>query len=457
MRGSTITDRTMKKTCIIGSGITALTRAWKLKQQGHDCVVLEYSEAIGGAIQSFRQDGYLAEEGPNSIQVNSEEVDAFLKSVPGLCERELKASAEANKRYIVRGGKLHVVPMGPLSAITTPLWSLAGKLRALKEPFIGPIDTGEEESAADFVRRRLGDELYKYAINPLIGGIYAGNPEALSLRYAFPKLYALEQNHGGMIRGVIAKMCAARKSDAPKFNKRIITFKDGLHELPKLLAEALGDSVQTGISLVSIAQEGSKWAVEWNREKHKYDEVVLTIPSHSLGKLPFNQYIQSSFKPLEQIDYPPVSVLSLSYKRSDIEHPLDGFGALVPECESRSILGVLFPSSIFKGRAPNNEALLTVFIGGERQPELAVSNTEQVKKTAISELTQLLGISGQPTFYHHQHWPLAIPQYKLGYDKILKQIDAIECTYPGLQLRGNYRDGISLSDCIEAALKNKEV
>lgn len=443
----------MSKTCIIGSGITALARAWRLKQQGQDCVVLESSDKVGGAIQSFRDGSYLAEEGPNSIQVNSAEVDTFLKSVPGLAERELKASVEANKRYIVRGGKPHAVPMGPLSAITTPLWSFAGKLRVLKEPFISPIEPETEESAADFVRRRLGNELYEYAINPLIGGIYAGNPEALSLRYAFPKLYALEQNHGGMIRGAIAKMRAAKKSDTPKFDKRIISFKDGLHELPKILAEALGDSIHTGISLQSIQQQDSKWAIEWNSSAHLFDEVVLTSPSHTLSKLPFSKSIQDSFKPLEQIDYPPVSVLSLSYKRSDIEHPLDGFGALVPECEGHSILGVLFPSSIFEGRAPEDEVLLTVFIGGERQPELAVADTEQVKKTAIAEVTQLLGISGQPTFCHHKHWPLAIPQYKLGYGEILKQIDSIESTYPGLQLRGNYRDGISLSYCIEAAFK----
>jgi oxygen-dependent protoporphyrinogen oxidase len=373
--------------------------------------------------------------------------------VPGLKSRELKASTEANKRYIVRGGKLHAVPMGPLSAITTPLWSFTGKLRVLKEPFVSRIDAEQEESAADFVRRRLGNELYEYAINPLIGGIYAGNPEALSLRYAFPKLYALEQNYGGLIRGAVAKMWAAKSKGAPKFDKRIISFKDGLHELPKLLAEALGDLVHTGISLQSIQQRDSKWAVEWDGNTHEFDEVVLTTPSHTLGKLPFCESIQDSFKPLEQIDYPPVSVLSMSYKRSDIQHPLDGFGALVPECEGHNILGVLFPSSIFKGRAPEDEVLLTVFIGGERQPELAVADTEQIKETATAELSQLLGISGQPTFCHHKHWPLAIPQYKLGYGEILKQIDNIESSYLGLKLRGNYRDGISLSYCIEAAFK----
>ena len=239
----------MKRIGIIGSGITALAQAWELTREGHDCTVLECSERIGGAIQSHREGDYLAEEGPNSIQINSPEVDAFLKSIPGLEARTVEANTAASKRYIVRGGKLHAVPMNPWQAITTSLWSVGGRLRVLQEPFVKPIAPETEESAADFVRRRLGKELYQYAINPLIGGIYAGDPEKLSLRYAFPKLYALEQNHGGLIRGALAKMRAAKGNDAPKFKKRIISFKDGLAELPQMLAKALGEKVQTGVSI----------------------------------------------------------------------------------------------------------------------------------------------------------------------------------------------------------------
>jgi oxygen-dependent protoporphyrinogen oxidase len=443
----------MKKIAIIGSGITALARAWQLKQRGQDCVVLEPSAHVGGAMQSYREGAYLAEEGPNSIQVNSAEVDAFLKSVPNLEDRVMVASPEAKKRFILRNGKPHAVPMGPLSAMTTPLWSMAGKLRVLKEPFIKAIDPNKEESAADFVRRRLGDELYRYAINPLIGGIYAGDPEQLSLRYAFPKLYALEQNHGGMIRGSIAKMRAARKSPAPKVDKRIISFQDGLAELPQLLAAALGEAVHTAVSIKSIRRKDANWQIEWNGATHTYDEVVLTTPAHALSQLPLDAPIQEALKPIEAINFPPVSVLSLAFKRTDVAHPLDGFGLLVPECEKRKILGALFPSSLFTGRAPEDEVLLTIFVGGERQPEYAVPDTDAVLATVLPELKAMLGVSHQPTFVHHKHWPRAIPQYKLGYGKLLAQMDTVEANYPGLKLAGNYRDGISLSYCIEAGVK----
>lgn len=443
----------MKKIAIIGSGITALARAWQLKQRGQDCVVLEPSASIGGAMQSHRDGPYLAEEGPNSIQVKSAEVDAFLKSVPGLEERVMEASGKAKKRFILRNGKPCAVPTGPFSAITTPLWSLAGKLRVLKEPFIPAITPNEEESAADFVRRRLGDELYRYAINPLIGGIYAGDPERLSLRYAFPKLYALEQDHGGMIRGALAKIRMARNSHVPKVNERIISFKNGLAELPQLLVAALDGAVHTGVSIKSIRNQGERWQIEWEGAPHTYDEVVLTPPAHALAQLPLEGSVRDALKPLAGIDYPPVSVLSLAFKREDVVHPLDGFGVLVPECEKRRILGALFPSSIFAERAPEGEVLLTVFVGGERQPELAVPDTNALLASALAELEEMLGVSGQPTFVHHRHWPRAIPQYKLGYGSLLEQMDTVEAKFPGLRLAGNYRDGISLSYCIETAVK----
>lgn len=441
----------MRRIAIIGSGITALARAWELTRQGHDCTVLESSAKIGGSIQSHREGDYLAEEGPNSIQVNSAEVDAFLKSIPGLETRVVEANAAAKKRYIVRAGKLQAVPMNPWQAMTTPLWSVGGRLRVLKEPFIAPIGPDMEESAADFVRRRLGDELYQYAINPLIGGIYAGDPEQLSLRYAFPKLYALEQNHGGLIRGSIAKMRATKQSEAPKFNKRIISFKDGLQELPQLLSAALGDIVKNGVSIYSIQKNESEWVLTWNGKSQGFDEIILTLPTHSLDKLPFSEAVRQSFQPLQAINYPPVSVLSLACKRSDIAHPLDGFGALVPECERRKILGVLFPSSLFTGRAPKDEVLLTAFVGGERQPELANADTVKVEAHVLEELRELLGLRGEPTFIHHRHWPRAIPQYKLGYGKLLTEMEHIEQRFPGLKLAGSYRTGISLTHCIEAA------
>ncbi|MFT6059816.1 MAG: oxygen-dependent protoporphyrinogen oxidase, partial [Lentimonas sp.] len=446
------------KTCIIGAGISGLACAWQLKQHGKSCVVLEQSALPGGAMRSHRQGDYLAEEGPNSILLNSLEIEAFLDSIPGLNSSIIEARPEANKRFIVRGGKPHVVPMSLLSAITSPLWSFFGKLRVLKEPFVKAAAAEVEESVADFARRRLGDELYRYAINPLVGGIYAGDPEKLSLPHAFPKLHALDQNHGGLIRGGFAKMRAARANKGPKPRKRIISFKNGIAELPEKLAAALGQSMHTAVSIKSIRKSEERWIVAWSSPdgttiEESFDRLILTIPAHRLLHLPFDAALQGELRRFGAIDHPPVSVLSLGFKRADVAHPIDGFGALVPKCEGRKILGVLFPSSIFAQRAPEGEVLLTVFVGGERQPECATADTETLQRTVLPELEKLLGITGKPTFVHHKHWDKAIPQYKLGYAAQLAGMERIEQDHPGLHLAGNYRTGISVTCCLEAALK----
>jgi len=447
----------MPKCCIIGAGISGLAIAWQLERQGNECTVLESSGQVGGAMQSYREGDYLAEAGPNSLLINKPEIEEFILNIPNLSERVVEASSDAQKRFIIRNGELQAVPQGPLSAVTTPLWSFKGKLRVLKEPFIKRRATDDEESVADFVTRRLGDELYQYAINPLVGGIYAGDPRKLSIRYAFPKVYALEKNYGGMIRGAIALMRQARTSKKPKTRKRIISFKNGMGELPHALANALAGDLQRGTSIQSIEQKDQMWRLTWTQDNESqqtedFDRLIVTVPAHKLSQLPFESEILESFSSFSNIEYPALSVLSIAYKRSDIGHRLDGFGALVPECEQRKILGVLFNSSLFKGRAPEDEALLTVFVGGARQPGLASDSLEDLKSIVQPELEALLNIQGKPTFTHHRFWGQAIPQYKMGYGAKLDAMQAIESKFPGLKIAGNYRSGISVNYCIEAAL-----
>lgn len=443
----------MAKVCIIGAGISGLATAWQLHQAGHDCTVLESKERIGGSIQSYQRDGYLMEAGPNSIQINSPKIAAFLDSIPGLKDQMIESEAVAKKRFLVREGKVLSVPMTPLEALNTSLWSFGAKLRLLKEPFIRPLSGENEESVADFVRRRLGDEFYHYAIDPLVGGIYAGCPKELSLRYAFPKVYAIEQKDGSLIRGALKKIFAARSKKNTTFKNSIISFRKGLETLPKYIAKALGDRVQTNIVLHSIKKESDGWLVSHNEKTECFDTIILTVPAHSLKNLPLDNALSKALEPLDAIEYPPVSVLSLGFNRSAIQHPLDGFGFLVPSCEKHSILGALFPSSFFKNRAPKDQVLLTVFVGGDRQPKLSSADPETLMKIVLPELKTLLGVTEQPIMCQLDHWSRAIPQYKIGYGKYLEIIQTIEATYPSLKLAGNYRDGISLNYCLEAALK----
>jgi len=428
-----------------------------LQKRGSQCCVLETASRPGGAIYSRRSGAYLAEEGPHSIQVNSQQIEDFLNSIPDLQTSICESKPEAKKRFVLRNGQLHAVPLKPLDAITSPLWSTRAKLRILKEPFVKAPPADVEESVADFVRRRLGDELYKYAVNPMVAGIYAGDPEKLSLKHTFPKLHALEQNHGSLIRGLLRKKKNARKDPRSK-PTRILSFKDGMAELPNKLATALGDAVQTGVTIDSIQQNDGQWTIQWTTtegttHEARFDQLILTLPAHRLKSLPLEPTLKKALSPLDTIDYPPVSILTLGFKRENITHPLDGFGFLVPECEQRQLLGVLFPSSIFAGRTPEDEVLLATFIGGARQPKLATADTEALLANVLPELEQLLGVRGKPTFVHHRHWEQAIPQYELGYGTHLEEMTQIEHDYPGLKLAGNYRTGVSVTACIEAAME----
>ncbi|MFP4167138.1 MAG: protoporphyrinogen oxidase [Opitutales bacterium] len=444
--------------CIIGAGISGLAIAWQLKRRGHSCTVLERSETPGGALHSVSREGFLAEDGPHSILLNNPDVEAFLQSIPGLESRMVESDAAANKRYILRSGRPHAVPTGPFTAITSQLWSLRGKLRVLREPFIPPASPEEEETVAAFVRRRLGNELYEYAINPLVGGIYAGDPEQLSLRHGFPKLYALEQQHRSLIRGALAKKREAKANPKNQTRKRIISFHGGMGELPLKIAAALGENFRTGVKLHSLRKQGDKWDIGWteadgSKRDISFDRVVLAVPAHQLPALPAEASLQANLETFSGIQYPPVSVLSLGFDRNAVEHPLDGFGMLVPEKERRSILGVLFPSTFFPGRAPKDKVLLTAFVGGDRQPETATPDTKKLQNIVIPELESLLGVRGEPEFAHHRHWDRAIPQYKIGHGKWFERMAALEREYPGLHLAGNYRTGISVTYCLEAAIR----
>ncbi len=446
-------NKVSAKTCIIGAGISGLAHAWQLKRNNEECIILEQEAQAGGSISSLRSDKYVAEEGPHSIQLNSAEVEDFLNSIPDLQDSMVEAKPEANNRFIVRDGQLHAVPLKPMALYKSKLWSFKGKLRALKEWFVKPGPADNQESIADFARRRLGDELYNYGINPMVAGIYAGNPEELSLRLTFPKLLAFEQEHGGLLRGIKN----AKKDKTKQLGGHTISFRKGMAELTEKLAAALGKALHTSTTIKSISRSDDVWNVTWsdsedNEHEGSFEELILTIPAHRLSSLPFEPYIRDELRAFIAIEYPPVSVLSLGFKRSDVDHPLDGFGFLVPECENHKILGALFTSSTFPERAYEDEVMIAVFMGGTRQPALAEKDLNTLKATAMADLQKLIGVRGEPTFMHHKYWKKAIPQYTLDYDEKLEQMKQIEMSQPGLKLAGNYRTGISVTACIEAAL-----
>lgn len=437
------------RVAVLGAGITGLTAAWHLHRAGLTPVVFEKGGRVGGAIGAVRSDGWLHELGPNSLLEGSAAVADFIDAA-GLRERRLYAADAARQRYIVRGGRLVAMPASPPSFLTTRLFSWRAKLGLLGEPWRPRGSRDREESVADFVLRRLGREFLDYAVNPFVGGVYAGDPTRLSVRHGFPKLLALEQEHGSLLRGAVKRR---NTSGGPK--GRIFSFPNGLGELPETLATTLGAAVRRRHDVLSVTRHGADWRVEFEvggaRQTEMFAAVVCALPADALAGLKLEDAgPPGALQVLHEIVHPPVATVFLGYRRADIRHPLDGFGFLVPQVERRNLLGSLFSSTLFPARAPDGCVALTSFVGGTRNPELAGRDDAELRRMVHEELAQLVGAGAPPVYAHIHRWPRAIPQYELGYQRFKDAIASVETAAPGLFIGGNARDGISLANCIES-------
>jgi oxygen-dependent protoporphyrinogen oxidase len=439
----------VRRVAVLGAGITGLTAAWHLRRAGWRPTVFEHLARVGGAIGGERIQGWLHELGPNSILEGSEEIAALVDGV-GLAKRRIYASEAAKRRYIVRAGRPVAMPASPIQFASSGLFSWQAKLGLLAEPFRRRGRPDGDETVSDFVLRRLGREFLDYAVDPFVAGVYAGDPARLSVRHGFPKLRQLEQDYGSLLVGA-----ARRRNPSGGPAGRLFSFPDGLQELPLALAGALGDAVQLGHTVQGVRRLGDGWQVEFEsaggRRAEPFSAVVSALPADALAELEIgNAPGAEGLSILREIEHPPVASVFTGYRRADVLHPLDGFGLLVPRVERGLILGTLFSSTLFPGRAPEGFVGLTSFVGGMRQPELTTQDDSDLIGAVAGEMRRLLGTRGDPVFTHVQRWPRAIPQYTTGFQRFKDAIAAAEAAAPGLFIGGNCRDGISLANCIES-------
>lgn len=447
----------MNSVAIIGAGITGLTAAYRLQRENIPVTVYEAAERVGGPIQTVRKDGYLAECGPNSILETSTLISGLIAEL-GLDSRRVYADPSAKSRYIVRDHRLATMPTSPKSFFSTRLFSTSAKLRLVAEPFIG---RGHEtdERLADFVRRRLGQEFLDYAINPFVGGIYAGDPELLSVQQAFPRLHAVEERYGSLLVGqFLGARERKRRGEVSKQQAPMFSFDEGLDLLPRTLAAKLEEPVRLGRRACGLRKTDSGWDVVIQEgagtRRSEHSAVLLALGAHQLAQL--NIENAPDLSPLSEVVYPPVASVTLGFKRMDVRASLDGFGMLVPQAEGLKILGTIFTSSLFPNRAPNRHVTLTSYIGGARAPHLAMQSREDIVRCVLQDLRSLLGIESEPTFEHVCVFPEAIPQYNVGYGRFKQLMNEAEAAAPGVFIAGQARCGISLSDSITAGHKAAE-
>ncbi len=442
---------------VVGAGISGLVAAYRLHCAGVRVLVVDAAAAPGGVIGSVRRDGHLYERGPNSALDTTPRIGELVAEL-GLAPRLAWASAASNRRYVVRDARLVPLPMSPPAFVATPLFSAGAKAALLLEPFKRRGDPAHEESIAAFVRRRLGAEFLDYAIDPFVAGIYAGDPEQISVPAAFPKLHALEQRWGSLIKGQIRGAKERRaKQETAKNTAKSFSFDAGMQTLTDALAAAVG-GVQLGTRVVAIDRDadgsyalraavggevGDGATRSW-RARH----VVVAVAADAAAAL-VRPHAPDAAAAMATIDYAPVASVASAYARADVAHPLDGFGCLLPARERRRVLGVLFSSSMFDGRAPAGDVLLTTFVGGKRQPDLPAQTDDEIGSIVDAEHRALLGARAAPRWRAVTRWPRAIPQYTLGHLGRVARAVAVEQALPGVHLLGSWKGGVSVGDCIQ--------
>lgn len=444
----------MRKIVIVGGGISGLAVAYgiingsRITAHGlrFDITILEAESRAGGKIWTDNVDGFLCERGPNG----------FLDNRPRtleLCERlglvPLRANDNAKKRYILSDNILKPLPESPPAFFKSDILSFIGRLRILYEPFAqkGPDD----ETVAEFVKRRLGREALEVLIDPMVSGIYAGDPYRLSIKSCFPRIKELEQEYGSLIRAFI-KM-KKRKGDvsvAP--GGRLTSFIQGIQTITDALAERLRESLKTGVKVEGIDRSGENYHLHTSNGVFDADIVILACPAHESAKI-LRGFDDRLSNELSDIKYPPVTVVCFGYKKERVGYPLNGFGFLIPHKENRRILGTLWDSSIFPNRAPEGYVLLRTMVGGSRSDKFAMLDDNRLIEIVLDELNTVLKLKGEPDMVRIYRWEKAIPQYEMGHGERLHRIEERLRLYNGIYFTGNAYRGIGMNDCIENALK----
>jgi oxygen-dependent protoporphyrinogen oxidase len=439
---------------VVGAGISGLAAAFRLARGGMRVAVLEASPRPGGALLTREEGGFRFELGPNTVVESDPGLPSLIRDC-GLEGERLAAAPEARRRYLWHRGRLVPLPGGPLSFLLSPLFPASAKLRLLREPWAPPPPDGEE-TIGGFVRRRLGQPFLDVAVGPFVSGVYAGDPERLAVRWAVPRLAALEAEHGGLIRGALAR----RKR--PALGGPMISLRGGIEELPRRLAREVGD-VRCGLACRRVMPSGGRFVVEHDGGAVAAERVLLAVPAAVAAAL-LDEATRGRSRAFAEIPYAAVAVAAVGYRRQDVAHPLDGFGFLRtavsgpsepsgPSDASRlRVLGCLFSSSLFAGRAPAGHVALTSFLGGSTDPEVATWSDERVAAAAHDDLRRVLGVRGAPVVSVVHRWPRAIPQYELGHGRFVALRRELERDLRGLHLGGNFLHGISVADCVRNAL-----
>ncbi len=439
-----------QRVIVVGGGISGLACAFRLQRLGVPVTLLEAADHVGGMVGTVEKDGLLLESGPQSFQ-GTDSILELIRQV-GIESELLNADPRA-PRYVLMRGKLHEIPMSPRALLTSSLLTPGSRWKIASEPFRKTRPPSKEESVADFVRRKFGHEILEYLVAPFVSGVYAGDPEKLSLRAAFPTLEEWEREYGSVLRGAMKSRPAKDKRAGPP---PLCSFRRGVATLTRALGETLGTSLRAGARVIAIHRTGQASASKYEirvasggrEESISAQAVVVAAPAYAASHL-----VSAVSSPLAHmlsgIAYAPVAVVATTYYARQVGHSTDGFGFLVPRSEKLHTLGTVWNSSLFAERARDGMIVMTSFAGGAMEPEIVDKPETEIATIVQDENARVLQITGPPVAGAVWRYPRALPQYNLGHGHIVEAIRDGERANPGLFFAGNYLEGPALGKCVE--------
>ncbi len=458
----------MKKIAIIGGGITGLTAAYELNKslnllsETFEIKLFEKDSNLGGTFRTEKVDGFLIEGGPDSFELYKPAPLELAREL-GIEDQVVDANEEWHTTFLYINGKLQEIPKGLLGLVPQNLMSLAfcpylswkAKFRAAMEFFIPPVTHSFTDlSIAEFYKKRFGNEVFENMAEALFGSIYACIPETISLKACWPRGIEMEKQYGGLLRGMLKRRRELKKvkNQSKKAASMFKSFKEGMYQLIDVLVKAIPEEIialNKSVKTIRYDYENKKYLIVFeNGETYEADVcIVATAPSYATAEI-IRDLDEGIADMLLRIPFVSSATVSLAYKKSEFEHPLNGFGFLVPRKEKTRIKAASWSSTKFPGRAPEDGVLIRCFVGNAQEETIVYRSNEEILSAVLADLEKIMGVKAKPLFYRIYRWPNAMPQYTLGHSDRIKFIEEREKLYSGLCLVGNTYRGLGIGDCV---------